>query len=101
VTTDQAGPYLKVIDELVPAAVHVTGQYGTDEIVKGPPLGQLPGSRPARSRGQGWPEATVGVALTPVRTGVASPLVGVVDPVAKCRDWGLALPRRLALRGLG
>ena len=27
VTTDQAGPYLRVLDELVPAAAHVTEQY--------------------------------------------------------------------------
>ena len=36
VTTDKAGPYLRVIDELVPTAAHVTEQYDTDEIVKGP-----------------------------------------------------------------
>jgi transposase, IS6 family len=33
-TTDKAGPYPRVLDELVPAAAHVTEQYGTDEIVK-------------------------------------------------------------------
>jgi transposase, IS6 family len=30
VTTDQAGPYLRVIDELVPAAAHVTEQYANN-----------------------------------------------------------------------
>ncbi len=32
VTTDKARPYLRVIDELVPAAVHVTEQYGNNRI---------------------------------------------------------------------
>ena len=32
VTTDQAGPYLRVIDELVPAAAHVTEQYANNRI---------------------------------------------------------------------
>jgi hypothetical protein len=27
VTTDKAGPYLRVIDDLVPAAAHATEQY--------------------------------------------------------------------------
>ena len=30
VTTDKAGPYLRVIDDLVPAAAHVTGQYANN-----------------------------------------------------------------------
>ena len=30
VTTDKAGPYLRVLDELVPAAAHVTEQYGNN-----------------------------------------------------------------------
>jgi DDE domain len=32
VTTDEAGPYLRVLDELVPAAAHVTEQYGNNRI---------------------------------------------------------------------
>jgi transposase, IS6 family len=36
VTTDKAGPYLRVIDDVISAAAHVTGQYGMDEIVKAP-----------------------------------------------------------------
>jgi transposase-like protein len=59
VTTDKAGPYLRVIDELVPAAAHVTEQYATDEIVKGGSA--CSGScliDAGLSRGQGWPEAT-------------------------------------------
>jgi transposase-like protein len=32
VTTDKAGPYLRVLDELVPAAMHVTEQYGNNRI---------------------------------------------------------------------
>jgi len=32
VTTDQAGPYLRVLDELVPTAMHVTEQYGNNRI---------------------------------------------------------------------
>jgi pimeloyl-ACP methyl ester carboxylesterase len=32
VTTDKAGPYLRVIDELVPAAAHVTEQYRNNRI---------------------------------------------------------------------
>ena len=31
-TTDKAGPYLWVLDELVPAALHVTEQYGNNRI---------------------------------------------------------------------
>jgi transposase-like protein len=27
VTTDKAGPYLRVLDELVPSAAHITEQY--------------------------------------------------------------------------
>ena len=30
VTTDKAGPYLRVLDELVPAGAHVTEQYDTN-----------------------------------------------------------------------
>ena len=30
VTTDKAGPYLRVIDDLVPAAAHVTQQYANN-----------------------------------------------------------------------
>jgi len=30
VTTDEAGPYLPVIDDLVPAAAHVTEQYANN-----------------------------------------------------------------------
>jgi transposase-like protein len=30
VTTDRAGPYLRVLDELVPAAAHVTEQYANN-----------------------------------------------------------------------
>jgi transposase, IS6 family len=30
VTTDKAGPYLRVLDELVPAAAHVTEKYGNN-----------------------------------------------------------------------
>jgi hypothetical protein len=29
VTTDKAGPYLRVLDDLIPAAAHVTEQYET------------------------------------------------------------------------
>ena len=32
VTTDQAGPYLRVVDELVLTAAHVTEQYGNNRI---------------------------------------------------------------------
>jgi len=32
VTTDKAGPYLRVLDELVPAAAHVTEQYANNRI---------------------------------------------------------------------
>jgi transposase, IS6 family len=32
VTTDQAGPFPRVLDELVPAAAHVTEQYGNNRI---------------------------------------------------------------------
>jgi transposase, IS6 family len=32
VTTDRAGPYLRVLDELVPAAAHVTEQYGNNRV---------------------------------------------------------------------
>ena len=32
VPTDKAGPYLRVLDELVPAALHVTEQYGNNRI---------------------------------------------------------------------
>jgi transposase-like protein len=32
VTTDKAGPYLRMLDELVPAAAHVTEQYGNNRI---------------------------------------------------------------------
>ena len=32
VTTDQAGPYLRVVDELVPTAAHVTEQYRNNPI---------------------------------------------------------------------
>jgi transposase, IS6 family len=51
VTTDKAGPYLRVIDELVPAAAHVTQQYANNRAeadharLKGrvPPSGVGPG----------------------------------------------------------
>ena len=32
VTTDRAGPYLRVLDELVPAAAHVTEHYSNNQI---------------------------------------------------------------------
>jgi transposase-like protein len=32
VTTDQAGPYLRVVDELLPTAADVTAQYGNNRI---------------------------------------------------------------------
>ena len=32
VTTDEAGPYLPVIDELVPTAAHVTEQYANNRV---------------------------------------------------------------------
>jgi transposase, IS6 family len=32
VTTDQAGPYLRVLDELVPTAAHVTEQFSNNRI---------------------------------------------------------------------
>ena len=32
VTTDKAGPYIRVLDELVPAAAHVTEQYGNNSV---------------------------------------------------------------------
>jgi IS6 family transposase len=32
VTTDKAGPYLRVLDDLVPAATHVTEQYGNNRV---------------------------------------------------------------------
>ena len=31
-TTDKAGPYLRVLDELAPAALHVTEQYGNNRV---------------------------------------------------------------------
>ena len=31
-TTDKAGPYLRVLDELLPAALHVTEQYANNRI---------------------------------------------------------------------
>jgi transposase, IS6 family len=34
VTTDKAGPYLRVVDDLVPAAAHVTEQYRNNRIEK-------------------------------------------------------------------
>jgi len=90
VTTDRAAAYLRVLDELFPRPR--TSPSSTSRMKLSRPFlppGQLP-DHAGRSRGQGWPEATVGVALTPVRTGVASWLVGVVDPVAKSRDLGLS-----------
>jgi IS6 family transposase len=32
VTTDKAGPYLRVLDELIPAAAHITEQYANNRI---------------------------------------------------------------------
>jgi transposase, IS6 family len=32
VTTDKAGPYLRVLDELTPTAAHVTEQYGNNRV---------------------------------------------------------------------
>ena len=32
VTTDKAGPYLRVLDELIPAAAHVTEQYANNRV---------------------------------------------------------------------
>jgi IS6 family transposase len=32
VTTDKAGPYLRVLDELVPSAAHVTEQYDNNRV---------------------------------------------------------------------
>ena len=32
VITDKAGPYLRVLDELVPAAAHITEQYGNNRV---------------------------------------------------------------------
>jgi hypothetical protein len=32
VTTDKAGPYLRVLDELVPTATHVTEQYADNRV---------------------------------------------------------------------
>ncbi len=32
VTTDKAGPYLRVLDELVPAAAHCTERYGNNRV---------------------------------------------------------------------
>jgi hypothetical protein len=37
VTTDQAGPYLRVLDDLVPTALHVTEQYCNNRIEAAPP----------------------------------------------------------------
>ena len=31
-TTDKAGPYLRVLDELVPTAAHVTEQYSNNRV---------------------------------------------------------------------
>jgi transposase, IS6 family len=60
ITTDKAGPYLRVLDDLVPAAVHLAEQYGTDEIVKGGFFcpGQLPASRRPGAGVKAGPEAT-------------------------------------------
>ena len=41
VTTDKAGPYLRVLDQLVPAAAHLTEQYETDEKCQGPVGGRF------------------------------------------------------------
>jgi IS6 family transposase len=35
VTTGKAGPYLRVLDELVPAAAHVTEQYANNRVEAG------------------------------------------------------------------
>jgi transposase-like protein len=32
VTTDKAGPYLRVLDELTPTAAHITEQYGNNRV---------------------------------------------------------------------
>jgi IS6 family transposase len=32
VTTDKAGPYLRVLDELAPTVAHVTEQYGNNRV---------------------------------------------------------------------
>jgi len=32
VTTDKAGPYLRVIDDLIPTAAHLTEQYANNPI---------------------------------------------------------------------
>jgi IS6 family transposase len=32
VTTDKAGPYLRVLDELVPSVLHVTEQYANNRV---------------------------------------------------------------------
>ena len=32
ITTDKAGPYLRVLDDLVPATAHVTEQYGNNRV---------------------------------------------------------------------
>jgi transposase-like protein len=32
VTTDKAGPYLRVLDELIPTGAHVTEQYGNNRV---------------------------------------------------------------------
>ena len=31
-TTDKAGPYLRVLDEVVPTAAHVTKQYANNRV---------------------------------------------------------------------
>ena len=49
-TTDKAGPYLRVLDELVPAAAHVTEQYGNNRIEAD--HGSVEGSAAADARTQ-------------------------------------------------
>jgi hypothetical protein len=84
VTTDQAPAYPRVIEELIPAACHVTEQYATDEIVNPATLCEVgvclepflsPGGSGLRRRsGAGVKvERPAGrTTLTPARTGVAS-----------------------------
>jgi hypothetical protein len=84
VTTDKAPAYPRVLDELVPAACHLTEQYGTDEIVNrehsarwdlfSDPFLSPGGSGLKRRSGAGVKvERSAGrTTLTSARTGVAS-----------------------------
>jgi len=108
VTTDKAGPYLRVLDELVPTALHVTEQYGTDEIVKsGWGCVRRPRSgsclvTPAGAGVKAGRRPPGGHGLDPGEDRRSVAAGGRGRPRSEVQGFGaLALPRRLALRGFG